>query len=363
VADVVKEHGISLDRPAEELLPSDWDLPAFSGDPITLRHLLTHTSGLPKSPTNLSKSSSDPYKSYADSDFRSYLKSVQLKEKPGKSFRYSNSGMGLVGIILEEQLEKSYNKIIRDRILEPLNMHSTGIDITKKDSCRLANGYIGNTEAAHWHFKALSGAGALRSTTRDMANFLQAHLGNRDSDLNSSMNMTQRVHFTTKNRENRISQVGLGWLFSAKHDRIAWHNGATGGFRSFVGLNKEKGSAVVILSNTTHPVTDLGFYLLDDSYSIKKVKKQISLSKKELSQFTGEYKVTDNISYYVTLQDNQLYFRVSGQKKIPFYPESNKRFFCKIIPAEISFSKGKNGIVDKVTLHQNGRKISAAKVK
>jgi CubicO group peptidase (beta-lactamase class C family) len=363
VADVIKEQGISLDRPVEELLPPGWDLPEFSGTPITLQHLLTHTSGLPKSPSNLSKSSSDPYRNYSYSDFCSYLKEVELKEKPGSSFRYSNTGMGLAGIILEEQLDKSYSKIIRDRILEPLDMQNTGINIPKMDSSWLASGYMGNNETAKWHFKSLAGAGALRSTTKDLTKFLQAYLGNRNSDIDSSINITQQVYFTTKDEAKHVSQVGLGWLFSTRHSRIAWHNGATGGFRSSIGLNKEKGSAVVILGNTSHPVADLGLHLLDDSYPIKEVQKRIALSKKELWQFTGEYKVTDNISYYVSLLDKQLYFRVSGQKKIPFYPKSRKRFFCKIIPAEISFSKGKNGRVNQVTLHQNGRNISAKKVK
>lgn len=84
------------------------------------------------------------------------------------------------------------------------------------------------------------------------------------------------------------------------------------------------------------------------------------LSKEQLSQYVGEYKVTNDISYYVTVDGDQLNFRVTGQNKIPFYPKSKTRFFCKQIPAEIEFTKDDGG-VQKVTLYQNGQEIEAQK--
>lgn len=63
----------------------------------------------------------------------------------------------------------------------------------------------------------------------------------------------------------------------------------------------------------------------------------------------------------MTVDGEKLKFQVTGQNKIPFYPKSETRFFCKQLPAEIEFSKGEDGSVEKVTLYQDGQEIEAQK--
>lgn len=361
LADLMNEKGIAPDEPAENYLPAGFDLPEYDGQPITISHLLTHTSGLPKIPNNLPKKNPDPYALYSNSDFQKYLKNLDLQRKPGSEFQYSNSGTGLAGLILEEQLDTSYAAAVNKRIASPLQMESTTVKISDADSIRFAEGYRGNNRAAYWHFDALAGAGALQSTPSDMITFLKAQMGIIESDLNPVMDKTQEAHFDIGSENKMRAKAGMGWLFSTQHDSILWHDGGTGGFTSIIGINKEKGSGVVILNNTTHPVHDLGFHLLDGNHSIEEVEETVALSKDQLSQYTGEYKVNNNISYYVTVEGGQLYFQVTGQNKIPFYPKSETRFFCKQIPAEIEFTRREGGTVEKVTLFQSGQEIEAQK--
>lgn len=261
LVDLMDAKGISPHEPAENDLPAGFDLPKDGGQPITINHLLTHTSGLPRIPDNL-PNNSDPYASYTNSNFDQYLNDVELARKPGAEFQYSNSGMGLAGLILENQRDTSYAAIIKEQIANPLQMKSTTVDIADGDSSRFAHGYRGNSRAAYWHFDALAGAGALRSTPSDMITFVKAQMGMIESDLYPAMKKTQDTRFDISSDNKMTAQVGKGWFLSTKHDSIIWHNGGTGGFTSFIGINKETGSGVVILNNTIHTVDDLDFICL-----------------------------------------------------------------------------------------------------
>jgi len=362
LADLLQKTGINLDDRAEPLLPEGLELPTYEEKAITVQNLVTHRSGLPRIPDNLDTRNPNPYAHYTDSMLTSFLSHYELKKKPGSEFAYSNLGMALVGLILEEQTGQSFEEIAEQRITNPLGMSSTSITIADNDSSRFAKGYNGETNVSYWDFDNFAAAGALRSTGADMVRFLKAQMGNRDTKLYPQMKQTQAILARASNENQDVSHIGMGWLYSTQNDTIVWHNGGTAGFSSFMGFNKQKGSGVIVLSNTANNVNDLGFHLLDTDYPLKDIRKTISLTEQDLVKYVGEYEVTDNTSYFVSHEGNQLYFRVSGQQKVPFYPESETRFFCKVIPAEIVFDEGKNGRMETVTLYQNGQQIKAQRV-
>lgn len=363
LADFISSHkDITLDSKAEPLLPESYQLPEYQGQSVTLRHLVTHTSGLPKIPSNLPASSPNPYSTYGDSLFEAYLNNDSLSRAPGDGFQYSNSGMALVGRVLEHQLQQPFEQIIQKSITQPLQMKDTFVQVTDKDSSRLAKGYRGNGRANYWNFDVFAGAGALHSTIADMAIFLKAQMQNKSTEINSLANRTQQPLSDIQNKESRLDKVGMGWLYSTRKDTIIWHNGQTGGFRSFIGMNIENNTGVVMLVNSTAPISDIALHLLDSNFKLKKVQQSVSIPSSLLQKYTGEYRVTNRISYFVSLHKNQLYFRVSGQQKIPFFPKSKTRFYYKTVPAEIEFSADSAGAVQDVTLFQNGREIKAKKV-
>ncbi|WP_170245555.1 serine hydrolase [Fodinibius salinus] len=363
VADFLgRDKEVRLDSKAEPLLPEGYQLPEYKGKGITLQHLVTHTSALPQIPDNLPVSSANPYASYGDSLFQSYLVDTELSRAPGSQFQYSNSGMALAGRILEHQSDQSFEQIIKNKIVGPLQMQDTFVQISPEDSARFAQGHLGSEPAEYWNFNVFAPAGALRSTIVDMATFLSAQMSNTETTLSSAIKRSQQPLHDIQNKGPRLDKVGMGWIYETRKDTIMWHNGQTGGFRSFMGINTETNSGVVVLINGTAPIADIALYLLDADFELKEVQKNISLPVETLKKYVGEYKVTNQISYFVTLQDKQLYFRVSGQQKIPFYPKSKKRFYCKLIPAEIEFSVDSTGTVKRVTLFQNGREFKAQKL-
>lgn len=361
--EVLEKKGISLNMSAEKLLPSGYKLPEYNGGKITVRQLVTHTSGLPRMPSNFLLGLSNPYAHYTTKDLKTFLDSYKLTYPPGTKFQYSNLGMALAGLILENETGESYGRSIKEYVTKPLLMNSTIINITADDSARFATGYRSGRRVSHWDLNIFDGAGGLRSTCADLVRFLKTEMGLYKSKLYPAMKKTQLPLYNIKDHGKQLDGIGMGWLYSTLQDTIIWHDGETGGFISFLGFNVQNGSGVVVLSNSVFPVSDLAFHLLDASYPLNKVQMSIPITAKQLARYTGEYKVTNTISYYVTRQGKQLFFRVSGQEKIPFYPKSKTLFFCKIIPVEIKFSIGKNGSAQKVTLFQNGHTIVAYKIR
>jgi D-alanyl-D-alanine-carboxypeptidase/D-alanyl-D-alanine-endopeptidase len=112
-----------------------------------------------------------------------------------------------------------------------------------------------------WHLGALAGAGALWSTAEDQLRFLRAHLHPDETPIAPALRLVQQPRFSASKR----LRIGLGWHLSplVPHDRMAgWHNGGTGGFRSFVAFVPESDVGVVVLANSVRSVDGLGSRLL-----------------------------------------------------------------------------------------------------
>ncbi len=92
----------------------------------------------------------------------------------------------------------------------------------------------------------MAGAGAIRSTATDLLKYAKANLGNAPSSLNKAMQLTHIVTFTDGSKD------GLAWhIIKPGSDEVIFHNGGTGGYRSYLAINMQKKFAVVILSNTS----------------------------------------------------------------------------------------------------------------
>jgi serine-type D-Ala-D-Ala carboxypeptidase/endopeptidase len=157
-----------------------------------------------------------------------------------------------------------YEALVRTRICEPLCMNSTRITLLPEMKSRMATGYNAALEPVPmWDLPTFAGAGALRSTADDLLTFLAANLGYIKSPLAAAMAAMLTIRRPTGNPG---LEVALGWHIWTRDGReIIWHNGGTGGFRSFVGYDRRNGVGVVALSNagTAGGVDDVALHLLD----------------------------------------------------------------------------------------------------
>lgn len=254
---------VRLSDPVAALLPAQVSVPSHGGRQITLEDLSTQTSGLPPLPSNLQpEDPSNPYADYTVEQLYAFLNAYELTRDPGAEFEYSNLGVGLLGHALALRAHDGYEHLVRERILGPLHMASTAITITPQLARRFVAGHdAAGRVAEHWDLPTLAGAGALRSSMADMLKYAAANLDRHGGPLRRAMAVARRPRKTI----DAHALIGLNWLTQRFGGRdIVWHNGGTGGFYSFIGLDEAHHTAIVVLSNSSkESVDDIGFHALD----------------------------------------------------------------------------------------------------
>src|SRR5690606_17265741 len=176
LADMASKGEVSLDDPAEKFLPEGATIPERGGKKITLAHLSTHTSGLPRLADNMPFADpEDPYADYTEAMMLAFLAQYELTRDIGEQWEYSNLGVGLLGYLLGRAAGSDYETLLRERITGPLGMTDTAITLSAEQEARFAPGLdIYMQPARPWHLNVLAGAGGIRSTANDMLEFASA---------------------------------------------------------------------------------------------------------------------------------------------------------------------------------------------
>jgi len=158
------------------------------------------------------------------------------------------------------------------------------------------------------------------------------------------------------------TSIGLAWHVRRTSDgEIVWHNGGTGGYHSFIGLDKKAKTAVVMLHNSVNAHDDLAFHLLDPRFPLApapappKTRKTVNVPTPILDAYVGEYELAPTFSIVVTREGNGLVIQATGQSKFPVLAESETEFFLTAVDAQITFVRDASGKVTGLVLHQNGR--------
>lgn len=247
ILQLVEEGKVKLDGKITDYLP---DYRKDTGDKVTIHHLLNHTSGIPSYtalPGFFQNESRNPYEV---DEFIKKFASHDLEFEPGERFSYNNSGYFLLGAIIEKVTGKSYAKVLKERILEPLGMNDTGYDEHGAIIERRARGYdktpTGFTNARYLDMSLPYAAGAMYSTVEDLYKWDQALYGDKILSAES-----KKLMFKPGLEEYgygfRIVSVPVG-----KTDRkvkIIQHGGGINGFNSLITRVVDQKHLVVILDN------------------------------------------------------------------------------------------------------------------
>ncbi|MGB1210275.1 MAG: serine hydrolase [Lacinutrix venerupis] len=289
---------MNLEDPISKYLPKDVKTPTRNGKEITLKNLATHTSGLPKLPSNLMQTDpNNPYVDYTYKDLYSFLSNHELTVDIGSVTDYSNVGMGLLGHILELQSGKTYEELVIEHIANPLKMNDTRLVFTKAMKNRLAKGHAGLVETSNWDIITLGGAGGIRSSVSDMVKYIQANINsdNVDSKLHNAMSLAHQSAY--KNPEQKV-EMALGWFIEG--GKFLMHNGATGGYSAMAALDKEAKKGVVVLTNSNENVDAIAIKLMVPSYPLKAIKPSIAqfldkeITNKGITKAIASYKNEKN---------------------------------------------------------------------
>lgn len=361
LADMVLHDEVRLDQPVADLLPPNARIPQRSGRRITLADLSTHTSGLPRMPANFEPAAdpADPYVGYTEARLYDFLADHELVRDIGASFEYSNLGVALLGQALAHRAGLDYETLIRKRVLKPLSMSDTTIALSAEQAKRLAPGHDAALQPAkNWNLELFVGAGGLRSTVNDMLKFLAAATGRADTALAPAFKALLK---TRRPAVLPDVQACLGWMLRRRpNDRIASHNGQTGGYRGFAGYRVKAGVGVVLLSNasTINGIDDIGLHLLDSTLPLLPATKphiEVSVDPALYDRYAGRYAIEPEFILTVTRRGDRLFVQATGQDDFEVFPETPTGFFYRIVDAQLTFDLDAAGQARSLTLHQNGQ--------
>ena len=360
LADMAARGDVRLDDPVAKYLPPSAHVPSRNGKQITLVDLATQSSGLPRLPSNLApRNPANPYADYSVEQLYAFLSGYELPRDVGATYEYSNLGMGLLGHALALKAGTSYENLVNRRLLTPLGMRETAITLSPALRSRLAPGHDGEGNVVpNWDLPTLAGAGALRSTALDMLMYLAANLDTTAKPLARAMRETH----TPRRDAGSNMQIGLAWhILSRPSGNIVWHNGGTGGYRSYLGFDPVRRVGVVLLSNVGNAnVDDLGFHLLDETFPLQAPpprRTEIALDSLVVARYVGDYELAPTFRITVTREGAQLFVQATAQARLPIFAESDSTFFLKVVDAQITFR------ADGLVLHQNGQHLPGRKVR
>ncbi len=306
LADMSLKGKLHLQDPISKFLPSQVKVPVKNGKEITLLNLSTHTSTFPRFPFNAApKNIDDPYADYDTQKLYEYLAAYKPDMDFGTRWRYSNTAYGLLGHILTTVAgEKDYEQLIIDSICKPLKMKNTVITLTP---ALLKNTAIGHSEWGQpvdfLHLSSLDGAGAFRSNVSDLLNFAAANLGWTSSGLYPAMELTHKSQI--KKEAGGIDYATMGWtLWQDQGRNIVFKDGGTPGYCTFIGLDKVKKFAVVVLSSSNNGVTDIGTHIIDPNSKINTYQYPWNLTDR-LKQTIKEHSAEKAIRLYQDLKKSK----------------------------------------------------------
>lgn len=357
LAEAVRRGEVQLNDSISKYLPKTVKAPTRGDKEITLLDLATQSSGLPRLPANFApKDGKNPYADYTTAQMYDFLSSYQLTRDIGSKYEYSNFGIGLLGHILSQRAKMSYEDLVRTRILKPLKMNDTTITLSPVLKSRMAQGFDKNGEpASNWDIPTFAGAGALRSTAKDMAKFIAANAGLAKSNLSGDFS---EAHKPLREAGGEM-RIGLAWHILPKTaGAIVWHNGGTGGFRSFAGFSRAQKKGIILLTNTAESVDDIGFHFFDAQTPLVKVKPFVAVSEKILDEYVGSYQLSPTAVFTITRRGDKLFAQLKNQDTLRIYAESENRFYYKVANAQLTFNRGADGKIESLTLTQNGEKIA-----
>ena len=385
---LVQEGVLDLDKPIYQYLPKP--LPEYpqyadlAGDNryklLTLRILLSHTSGFPNSRG-------------LEND-----RKLRIHFEPRTRYAYSGEGIALAQLVVETVTGKSLQTLMDDDLFRPLGMTRTSMVWEPRFESDFANGYdeYGRSLGPE-KWTSANAAGTMQTTLRDYAAFLSALLRskplgirttgllfNRQIAIHSSHQFPSLSEETsTANDAIRLS-YGLGWgLYFSPYGKAFFKEGHDEGWRHLALCFRQHGDGILILTNSSNgegifkPLIDalLGptsFPFEWEGYTpynllppLPKLKehKRVTLTPEQLNRLAGRYALSTDAILTVTADNGHLYVQENDEPKQELLPESPQDFYSANSSDECTFKLAENGPAETLVLHLEGKDLELKRLK
>lgn len=370
IALLAQQGKLSLDDDIRKYFP---ELPDF-GKTVTIRNLLTHTSGYREYINTLALTGRDLS---SPLDREKVIQIVQnqpeLQNEPGEEWNYNNTGYALLSLLIEKITDTPFPQWMKENVFEPLDMKHT---IVRENQNKVVPGrsvgYTGTKSGDYEEATDLGGAmgaGGIYTTLEDLAKWIRNLEDPRPDHKQVIEEMT--TPFVLFN--GKPTNYGLG-LSIEKYKGLKYihHGGADVAHRSMLMYFPEIAAAVVTQSNSAtfdgsipKKIADIFFDAdLDTENSASQNEKgdneNFIYDAEDFDKLTGRYELDISPGFIINFKRNgdRIFAQATGQPEVDLEAVSDSVFSLKQINARITFHLNKEKSADSLTLHQNGNHLA-----
>jgi CubicO group peptidase (beta-lactamase class C family) len=347
--------------------------PDFSHRPdVTIRHLLTHTSGL-HSYTDKPEFITRVTKPIEPAKLIEWFRGDSTDFSPGAGFHYNNSAYFLLGELVAKISGKPYGDFLRETFFQPLEMKSSGVYVNSSPPPGAATGYSlteGKLKPAlDWDMSWAGGAGALYSTVGDLFRWNEALYGGRVLNAESLKAAITPVELP-KNVDGMKYGYGL-MMYEIKRLPAIGHGGGLNGWASDLVRLPAQRTTIVVLANALPGPPELTpaaisrtlaeKLLADDIKKLPAPTEDRSIDPKSFTAYVGRYDYKTAVMT-VVVENDALFAQLTGQPKNRIFPKAKDEFFWKGVDAEVTFLRDEKGQVNAARHSQGGQTFTAARL-
>ena len=367
---LVQQGELSLDGDVNNSLVH-WKLPSSKkseGKSVTLRELLSHTSGINVHgfPGYASGTPVPTALQVLDGVPPATNSPVRIDSVPGKQWDYSGGGYVIVQQMIADATGKPFADVVRETVFSPYGMTHSSFQqpLPAEALSRVATPYEadGSTIAGGPHVYPELAAAGLWTTAADLAQFLlstqQALLhGNSVLSPSSARQMVAPG----------LGDWGLGLEIGGRPEhRYFWHGGGNAGYQCIMTAYEGEGDGAVVMTNSNR-----GYALANDV--IRSIAREynwpdwgpravhvVRVDPAVLRQYVGQYRLNEWFSFEITIHDDKLFIQGTGQPVLELWPESDNRFTF-VVDVDVEFVRDATGKITRMNVQQDGRTMVAAK--
>ncbi|GAA5523243.1 serine hydrolase [Aliifodinibius salicampi] len=364
---LAEQDKLSLDDDVRDYIP---ELPEFEHT-VTLRHLLTHTSGYREFLNTLAMTGRDLS---SDLDREMIIKVVQrqpeLQNKPGAQWNYNNTGYALIAEVINRVTDMAFPEYMKKQVFEPLGMNHTMVRKTQNQVVpESSQGYTMSKDGEYREVADLGGAmgaGGIYTTLGDLAKWIR----NLEEPTVGSENIIRQMTTPYKLNNGQSTEYGLG-LFAQEYRGLEYihHGGSDLAHRSMLMYFPEIEAGVVTQSNNSSFQGDIAQKIADEYFGEHMEPKETEESGEEESfnyepenfePLTGRYELVIQPGFVLSFyrDGDRLYTQATGQPEVDITATSDSTFSLVGVNADITFHLNEDGTADSLTLHQNGNHIA-----
>ena len=370
IVQLVEKGKISLDDPIIRYLPY-FKLADEQYKAITIRHMVTHTSGMPD--VQDYEWNNPVYDDGALERYVRGLSSQPLIAAPGETYRYSNMAYEVLGDLIAKVSGMSFEVYVHKNILVPLNMpHSTLLkreaDPKLMSAPHVKEGDQVAVSAVYPYNRKHAPSSTLISNTLDMSRWALANLNRGELDGQRILKAST-YDVMWQPGTDVDAGIGMSWKLSRHgHLQIVSHGGRDTGFRSCILLVPDKSLGIVVSTNYDRtpidPIMDAALTVaLGEAFAPHGERKAISVAPAILKEYVGAYQIAPQVVLNVTLEDERLLTQTGNRPKTEIFPMSDRMFFLKVADVRMIFEENDEGEVFQLAIRQGINDMVAKKVK